>query len=292
MTNPRPLSDGDLRALVALACDRAPTVALACRKRLLAEGERARPFLADAAALAAHDSEALPRLRGLLSDVDRGAAVDRLARYLEAGGASELEECAFLLAAVRDPGIERAPYRAKLDRWADAVARRVGSQDEPAAIASALREELAVRARLGGNRSDYDAPDNSFLYRVLDSGRGIPISLSVVWLLVARRAGLPLRGIGLPGHFVVRCGTDGGPFLDPFHGGRTLARADCNRILARAGLEPDPRFLAPVQDDAIVARMLRNLVQSYEKRRDGARARTFQRLLSAAERGSGEDRQP
>ena len=133
-----------------------------------------------------------------------------------------------------------------------------------------------------GNTEDYYDPRNSFLNDVLDRRLGIPITLSVVYVAVAARAGLDAAGVGLPGHFVVRAERRGRHrLLDPFHGGTLLDRAACEALVARmrpGGGPLDPRWLAPVTTHQIFVRMLSNLKAVYSALGDWARA------LAAVER--------
>ena len=124
----------------------------------------------------------------------------------------------------------------------------------------ALRRVIAIAEGIGGNVDDYDALDNHFLDSVLATRRGIPISLSVLWIEVGRRAGIEMQGVGMPGHFLVRP-RDGGPLLDVFDGGTELSPADCEaRFRERGGSGPfGPELLATTPTPAILARMLENL---------------------------------
>ncbi|HEX5365497.1 MAG TPA: transglutaminase-like domain-containing protein [Acidimicrobiales bacterium] len=123
-----------------------------------------------------------------------------------------------------------------------------------------------------GDRDDYGDPRNSLLDSVLDRRRGIPITLAVVLLEVGRRRDLDLVGVGMPGHFLVRAGRDPDCFVDPFN--RTLLdREGCEKLFtalhgARAPF--DDKFLEPVGNRAVMARMLTNLQRSYLARGDRA----------------------
>jgi regulator of sirC expression with transglutaminase-like and TPR domain len=126
-----------------------------------------------------------------------------------------------------------------------------------------------------GDRQHYDDPQNSMLDIVLERRRGLPILLSVVYIEAARRAGIALSGVGLPGHFVVgHFGADAPILLDPFNGGRPISA------------EAAGGALRPWLPDEIAMRMLNNLVSSYAKRGDLAhaiRAAQLRLLLPAPE---------
>jgi regulator of sirC expression with transglutaminase-like and TPR domain len=153
-----------------------------------------------------------------------------------------------------------------------AAQRTTGSPEE---VAAACTEVLAGVHRFEGDREHYDEPRNSMLDVVLDTRRGLPILLSVVYIEAARRAGIALSGVGLPGHFVVgHFGADPPLLLDPFDGGRPV------------GAEAAPSGLRPWLPDEIAMRMLNNLVSSYTRRADLAhaiRAAELRLLLPAPE---------
>ena len=153
-----------------------------------------------------------------------------------------------------------------------AAQRTAGSPEE---VTAACTEVLGGVHGFEGDREHYDDPQNSMLDVVLRRRRGLPILLSVVYIEVARRAGIALSGVGLPGHFVVGQFGAGAPILlDPFDGGREISAA------AAIGA------LRPWLPDEIAMRMLNNLVSSYSKRGDlthAIRAAELRLLLPAPE---------
>ena len=116
--------------------------------------------------------------------------------------------------------------------------------------------------------------------RVMETGIGIPITLSVLFLGVAKRLGLNCHGVGMPGHFLVKI-EELDLYVDPFHGGQLLSAGDCRRLaeqLFGSNVEWDERFLSPTPAISILARMLNNLRIIYSQRRD------IVRLLAVLER--------
>jgi regulator of sirC expression with transglutaminase-like and TPR domain len=152
-----------------------------------------------------------------------------------------------------------------LDDWAN----RVRAAD-PAGLdgREPLEHILGDQVGLHGLDDGYDDPANSFLPRVLERRRGLPILLSLVYLEVARRADLALFGLALPGHFVVARPHPGGELtvLDPFDGGRTVAPRELAALVARVGARLDPALFVPASAHTTATRMLRNLVGSYQRR--------------------------
>lgn len=173
-----------------------------------------------------------------------------------------LDEAALCIAAAARPGLDVAGQLARLDDLAARI-----KQPDTSEVARVLFDEVGLR----GDQDSYDDPDNSFLDRVLDRRRGIPISLSVIMIEVARRGGVTLEPVGMPGHFLVRDPAAPSELIDAFDGGRRLDRAACEVLLRRvtgatSGLTP--AMLAPTGTRAVLARMLANLDRSYADRED------------------------
>lgn len=173
-------------------------------------------------------------------------------------------------------------YIQRIDRLAEA-AQRALKHSEPAGIV--LARFLFETLGFSGNTTHYEDPRNSFLNEVLERRLGIPISLSVLYLEVARRTGVKAEGVGLPGHFIVRIQMDDGAviYLDPFHGGVVLTEADCRaRVEAITGgrLPFQKAFLNPVSARYILTRMLNNLKNHYLSAGDLQKAaHVIERLL-------------
>jgi regulator of sirC expression with transglutaminase-like and TPR domain len=155
----------------------------------------------------------------------------------------------------------RESARATLDGWADAVAERVMVGAD---AVDSLRRVLVGDVALAGERDAYYHPRNSALSEVIATRRGLPITLSVIWMLVGERAGLPVDGLALPGHFIVQVGTDP---VDPFRRGQVMNRDACEALVRRMhhALDWDERWLDPVDDLAIVTRVLRNLANAWTR---------------------------
>jgi regulator of sirC expression with transglutaminase-like and TPR domain len=193
---------------------------------------------------------------------------DEIDAALESGS-NGLTRAALLVSRVESSHVALAPAMAAIDalgaRAEDRVSRAGSSRRERiAAINALLYDEAGFR----GNRDHYDDVRNSLLTLVLERRLGIPVSLAVVYMAVARRAGLDVRGVSFPGHFLLRVDDDedAAIILDPFDEGRELDAAEQRALLARhAGdeAELDARVLEPCANRAIVVRMLNNLKRLY-----------------------------
>lgn len=172
-----------------------------------------------------------------------------------------LDELVMLIAAHAQPELVVATELARLDALAVSA---------PEPTVEAVVDLLFATVGFEGERADYDNPQNSYLNVVLDRARGLPITLSVILIEVARRVGVDLVGVGMPGHFLV--GTTDHPvrYIDAFDGGAMLDEAGCAaRFAALSGGQTlPPGALAPVGPLAIAVRMLTNLRASALKRGD------------------------
>ena len=166
-----------------------------------------------------------------------------------------VEELALGLAAEFSP-VDPEPVRARLDAFAAEVEDELSRRETDPV--GALGTVLGRRHGFSGDAREYDHPDNSMLPMVLERRRGLPITLSVLYVAVARRAGLPVRGVGLPGHFVAGLFATPGAqpeLLDPFHAGVRIAVPDLPEELLR-----------PWGPHETALRMINNLVGSFSKR--------------------------
>jgi regulator of sirC expression with transglutaminase-like and TPR domain len=192
-----------------------------------------------------------------------------------------LDVAALGLASIEFPELDADESRQKLDHHAAAVAARLQPDAGGREFIATANEYLFGELGLRGNADDYYDPHNSCLNMVIDGHPGIPITLSVMYMEVARRLARPVRGIGLPGHFIVQY-NDGeySAYVDPFHEGAVLTDEACYQ-LAQAS-RPDPSLLAPFTPRQILTRMANNLRGIYFSQRSYAKAVQLLNLLIEA----------
>lgn len=190
--------------------------------------------------------------------------------------AIDLAQVALLIAKEEYPDLDVALYLARLDAMGEEVQRLADGSLDPHRLIAALNEHLFQQLGFRGNPENYYDPKNSFLNEVLDRRTGIPITLSAVYLEVARRIGFPLHGVNMPGHFLVKYeGRDEEIVVDPFGGGRILSDPDYQRILDRitdGKLCFERGMLATLGTRQILARMLTNLKAIYFNNQEYAKA--------------------
>jgi len=193
-----------------------------------------------------------------------------LAARLRAGDASVgLAHAALVLAGEFQPSLDSEAAVAELDRLGAAAARAVAPAG-PLAVRTARLVDFMRSSGFRGNDERWDDPRNSFLNEVLARRTGIPITLAIVTIEVAARAGLELRGVSFPAHFLVRTADEPPIVIDAFHG-RLIDERECAARLVQAlgeGARFDPSRLAPARTSEIVVRMLANLKHGYAGRSD------------------------
>lgn len=282
------MSDGEIAALVKLLeCESTPANLALIRSRLEELGPHALPWL-DAAA---SESGCRDGAAGsFATHLRRQALAAEWTRWVQLP-AADLERGALLIDRFGDPQGDSKAVTRDLDRLAEALRLRLVGASDVGERLTRLRAFLFTESGFHGNTTCYEDPENSYLSRVLIRRCGIPVSLSVVLLLLAKRLDLPIVGIGMPGHFLVRYGAEpSGPYVDAFGGGRVLTREDCAARLRASGFSVDARLLLPVGARYIVARMLRNLVAVFTKRGESSEAQILtgylKRVLELSESDS------
>jgi regulator of sirC expression with transglutaminase-like and TPR domain len=256
----RPLTDGEIKALIVLLGDDDIKTAAIARKTLLEARHQARPFLE--ASRQAADPHVRTRVYGILETLRLDELGERFRSFAALPSAwLDLEEGAFLIAESAYPNINRAYYRAMLDDMAETLRTRLTPMPRGREVIDRINQYLFDELGFRGNEENYYDPDNCYLNRVLDRRLGIPISLSAVYLLLARRLRIPVVGIGMPGHFLLQYNDS--LFIDPFHGGQLLTRGDCVQFLMNNGFGFHPAYLSPTPTRFMLVRMLTILIQHY-----------------------------
>jgi regulator of sirC expression with transglutaminase-like and TPR domain len=181
-----------------------------------------------------------------------------------------LDEACLLVSAHAQPGLDVAATLAELDEMATGIDTFAG-----------WHARLFTELGFNGDTETYHAAENSLLDRVVERRQGMPITLAVVGMEVARRAGVAMAGVGMPGHFLLRHGGQPACFVDAFAGGELLDEKACEslfRKIADPGTPFRAAYLEPVTRRQIVARILANLRYTYTVAGDGANLSWLLRL--------------
>lgn len=286
MVHSNHMSDPDaiqarLRALETLLDDTSPAVRAAVLAELKTIGEPAIEFLR---ALAKGENRqigtfAIDYLRELnvTEPVAEFIAFIRSQRY-------DLETGMLLMARTAYPELDMVALCRELDRIAARCRELVSPRMAPRDQCRILNRVLFHENRIGGDLDTYADPRNSFINQVLARKRGIPISLSVLYLLIAERIGLPLEPVGLPGHFIVGCYAEDPPFfIDPFYQGAFRTPDDIFQMLRQNNVVPRASDLAPASIREVLIRSCRNLVNHAGAAGDTKQAKLFASFIEEFE---------
>ncbi len=203
--------------------------------------------------------------------METAAAIEKFAQLVSVTNEQiDTAECAITMCAVLDSTINVNFELSHLDDIAAGASYRVGPAETPLGQVNALNEHLFDELGFAGNMGNYYDPQNSLLNHVIKHRLGIPITLSLLYIDVGARLGIPLVGVGMPGHFLVRHVQEDGLYVDPFNRGVILSEPECREkfLLINKGMRWDPAFLAPVSPRSLVARMMRNLAAIWTQKEE------------------------
>lgn len=267
-----------IHALLHLLSDPNERVARTIQDQLVTIGEPALPFLMQA-------------------KLDRPDLADRIADTIEEIRFSDihlafhdwlqnprvdLEHGAFLLTRFAYPKLDCSGHIQQLDELAREARAKISPLQSRQEAFKRLGRFLFIEKGFQGNTKQYYDPDNSYLNRVLDRRLGIPISLAAILILVAKRIGLAVAGVGMPGHFLARLEED--PlYMDCFNGGALLSQTDCERFLRESGYTVNTRYMDNSRPPAILARMAKNLIGIYEQRQEHLLAAQLMKVVRLLE---------
>lgn len=276
----------ELNHLIKLLDDEDESVYKSIRERFISHGELSSDFLRNFV----EDDNVLLRKRA--NEIISTINLERIERkFAEISGEREmLEEAVFLIAEFGYPGYARLKYKDKLDVMAAEIRTYLNSifpddsNTGPVAKLNAINSYLFEAKGFRGNKEDYYDPDNSYINRVLDTKLGIPITLSAIYIFIARRLGMPVYGVNLPGHFIVKYSENGEEyFIDPFNEGIIVSRPEAAEFVRNLGMSDEDLgkipYLSVAEDKDIVLRMLRNLSEIYKEKKDEIRAAQIERLM-------------
>jgi regulator of sirC expression with transglutaminase-like and TPR domain len=278
---PATLDEKRRRALISLLADDDLAVYRTVRQQIVSYGPVAAQWMRD------YTLSEDPLLRRRAHEIAnhfarQDADTQLLAFCLNQGEDFDLEQGVLLLARTQYPGINSEAYSALLDDFAGELRERLDFNADPEQILSVIGDYLFRELKFCGDETNFYDPENSYLNMVLDRRLGNPISLSVVYLLLARRLRLPVAGIGLPGHFLCRYqDTRHEIYVDPFRRGRLQTKADCVKHVVQLRQRFDESCLAPVSSRRILLRICANLHQIYTHLKLAVQSERLRRYLVA-----------
>lgn len=277
-----PTSESQIRAMIRLLSDEDERIVRTITGKLVDIGSYAVPLLQEAER---EEPEMVQRIAVILEEI-RGGQLEQELQDLAMlpDHRIDLEAGVFLIARYAYPNLDVAYFTRQLDHMAAEVHGCIGPRSSGEETVKALGRYLFAELGYSGNTKNYYEADNSYINKVLDRRTGIPISLSTVYLLIGRRLGLPVCGIGMPGHFLVKFDSERYKiFIDCFNSGALLTEKNCIRFLTEAGYGFDDRYLQPSPIRAILIRTIKNLVAIYSKMEEPLKKARLTRFMSILE---------
>ena len=225
------------------------------------------------------DHRVRTQTRRFLTEWSRRAVFREWTEFCRSGD-RDLEKGAFLIARSEYPQLDASQYEEVLNEHAYEIRQKLRAvRTNGEAVREVIRFLFETVGYTGNERSYYD-PENSYLNRVLDRRTGIPISLGVVFLLVARRLSVSVHGVSMPGHFLLKYREPRGEiFIDVFRRGRMMSTKECVDFLGESRIPFEESYLRAVPVRAILRRMLGNLLRVYDSGDDVRRGRRINAML-------------
>ena len=271
---------GQISFLIKLLTDRDEFVRNRVQEQLIDLGEDALPFLE--IAVRGGDDDLRIQANAVIQSIlpQKLAEKFRLLAQKGLGQDIDLETGMMLIMEFGYPNSDPEEFRQKLDELAQNFADILNPEAEPPEIVAAFTHFLFQQKGFKGNKDDYQNPDNSFLNKVLDNQTGLPITLSAICVLLAKRLHLPIVGVGMPGHYIVKYSLPIEPiYFDPFHQGRLLTKKECIQIVEQFGHSFEEHFLSQATQRETLIRMLNNLIQVYKKSNETKKAETLTKYI-------------
>lgn len=268
----------EIKSLITLLDDEDDSIYFTVRERLLSYNDDALEFIP---VLEEKTGIAAQRFNEIRELILRSTIKEQLRNLKRnSNGDIDLEEGVFLIAKYRYHDLDTNIYSEQLNSYAAELKQKLSSITDETEIFRRVISFFSDEKGFNGNREDYYSDENHYINKVLDSKIGIPITLSVIYLLVGSRINLPLNGIGLPGHFVMRFSFGNSHvYFDPFNGGKILSRDDCEAIVRNLGFNFTQEYLQPVSNQQILERMLRNIILMLEKKQEKERIETIRQFI-------------
>jgi len=265
---------GQISNLIRLLTDRDEFVRNRVRDQLVELGEDALPFLE----IATRGEDELLRIKAhwVIKDIlpKKLGEKFRILAHRGLGKDIDLETGMMLIMEFGYPESDPNDCRQKLDDLAQKLSKVLVSSTEPTQIVKTFTHFLFQKMRFKGNKENYHDPDNSFINKVLENYTGLPITLSALCILLANRLNLPIVGVGMPGHYIVKYSLPTEPiFFDPFHQGRLLTKNECIQIVKQFGHPFEEHYLSQSTHRETLIRMLNNLIQVYKNSNENKKAK-------------------
>lgn len=218
----------------------------------------------------------IKRIKLLKSKIIHTGMLKNFRHYVSTNDELDLEEGAFLLSQVVNPLLQINIYKNVLNEYARDLKGILATDTLTIDMLEKISKYLFEKRKFIPNTENYHNLSNHLIDQVLETKLGIPLSLSFIYMFVAKRLNIPLKGIGLPGHFIISLDVFGEiVYIDPFSNGKILKANDCKILVERSGFKFHEDYLEPVTVKQMLERMIRNMISSYEKQKNNLEAQNM-----------------
>ncbi len=286
------MSETEIRALITLIEDPDQEVYDQVRERIVSLGDDVVPILERAWEFEDHGDLFRDRIEDILETIHLSGVTERLIAWRDGGG-EDLLSGALIISRYRYPDMDEQKVKARLASIRQDIWLELNDHLTAFEKVRVFNHIFFQIHGFKGNKRNYHAPQNSYINEVLDSRTGNPLSLAIIYQVLAEDLHIPLRGVNLPNHFVLAYldedsmgGADGGQqgeenvlfYVNAFSQGDILGRNEINEFLEKLKIEPRPSFYSPCTNLDIIRRQLNSLPNSCEKRGDSQRSGDLERL--------------
>jgi regulator of sirC expression with transglutaminase-like and TPR domain len=275
-------SKQEIESLIFLLDDPDEFVKASVIERFESLGESAVPIL-DQIRVSIKASDERKRIDDLLLKITFPSLEQEFLNYLDEGIGSleDLEHGLLLLARIDNPTIRPEHYTRILNQLAAEIEGEINYTLQPVRQLEILSHHIFLKSGYSAAREEYFDPKHTHLHSVIDGKAGIPLTLSLIMLFVARRLELPLSGINMPIHFLMRFDFDSQViYIDPFNFGKPVSMGECLNFLKRNNIRPEQDYFTPASPLQMLLRSLRNIHNSYVKIGDEMRANCLMVLIT------------
>ncbi len=273
------MNETEIKALISLLDDEDHEVVEHVEQRIRQLGGQMIPFL-ETEWSESFNPVLQKRIEEIIHDLQYQSVLDRM-RIWHQGGGMDLLEGLWIIATYQYPDLSLDKLRQDLEQFYYDVWLDFSPEMHPVDQVKALNNAFFNKLRFGANSKHFHSPANSMINQVIESRRGNPISLCIIYMMIAKRLGMPVYGVNLPTLFVLTYKNDNGVqfYINVFNRGLIFSKNDIDHYIGQLNLKHNDIFYQPCTNQDIVRRMLRNLMVSFEKNGDAGRVKEVEAIL-------------
>ena len=280
-------ANGEIKALISLLDDTDKEVFIHIEEKLRSLGRDAIPYLENAWANS-FDVLQQQRIEAIVHKIQFETLLEELKLWIHSGD-QDLLEGAILVARYQYPDLDNEKIREQLNKIKRDIWLEINENMTALEQVNVINHILFVKSGFSGNTSNYHAPQNSFINTVLESKKGNPLLLSIIYQMLCQQMNIPVYGVNLPEHFIVVFldkETEFDPelkrvlfYINPFSKGTVFGKSDIDQFISKLNMEPQPGHYLPCTNFEMIQRMLRNLTFSYQKLGDKEKVDEIEAML-------------